>query len=46
MLDAIAKGKTNTVTTLHDGAIAALQFVGRQFLRAIELLGEMVGYII
>jgi hypothetical protein len=46
VLDAIAKGIADAVATLHDRTITTFQFVGRDTLGAIELLGEAVGNII
>ena len=46
MLDTITQGVADTVAALHDGTIATLQFIGRQVLGTIELLGEVVANII
>ena len=46
MLDTIAQGVADTVAALHDGTVTTFEFIGRQVLGTIELLGESVGYII
>jgi hypothetical protein len=46
VFDAIAEGIADAVATLHDRAITTFQFVGREVLGTIELLGEAIGYII
>ena len=46
MLDTIAQGVADTMAALHDGTIATFQFIGRQVLGTIELLGKVVAYII
>ena len=46
MLDTITQGVTDTVAALHDGTVTTFQFIGRQVLGTIELLGKMVANII
>jgi hypothetical protein len=46
MLDTITQGVTDTVAALHDGTVTTSEFIGRQVLGTIELLGKTVAYII
>ena len=46
MLDTIAQGVADTVAALHDGTVTTFEFIGRQVLGTIELLGKVVANII